>query len=84
MAQWDVYANPTARLRDEIPFLVDLQGDLLSALETRLVAVDGVAVVLLPQESRPISARRLKGKVVSLRSHAHQIASARYAVSGGN
>ena len=38
MAQWDVYANPSARLRDEIPFLVDLQSDLLSALDTRLVA----------------------------------------------
>ena len=38
MAQWDVYPNPSARLRDEIPFLVDLQSDLLSGLESRLVA----------------------------------------------
>ena len=38
VAQWDVYPNPSARLRDEIPFLVDLQSDLLSGLGSRLVA----------------------------------------------
>ena len=38
MAQWDVYPNPGVRQRDEIPFLVDLQSDLLSSLSTRLVA----------------------------------------------
>ena len=104
MAQWDVYANPSGRLRDEIPFLVDLQSDLLSALDTRLVAplaltrvaptalprglcpgftVEGMSVVLLPQESGPISARLLKRKVVSLRAHAHEIVGALDAVIGG-
>ncbi len=38
MAQWDVYANPVARAREEIPYLVVLQGDLLDALPTRWVA----------------------------------------------
>ena len=38
MAQWDVYPNPSPRTRAELPFFVDLQSDLLSALETRLVA----------------------------------------------
>ena len=38
MAQWDVYPNPSARMRGEIPYLVDLQSDLLSGLGTRLVA----------------------------------------------
>jgi toxin CcdB len=38
MAQWDVYANPSARMRDEIPYLVDLQSDLLSGLGSRWVA----------------------------------------------
>jgi len=38
MAQWDVYPNPSTRLREEIPFLVDLQSDLLGGLDTRLVA----------------------------------------------
>ncbi|MEO7338925.1 MAG: CcdB family protein [Caldimonas sp.] len=38
MAQWDVYPNPSTRLRDEIPYLVDLQSNLLSGLGSRLVA----------------------------------------------
>ena len=38
MAQWDVYQNPSPRSRGELPFLVDLQSDLLSELETRFVA----------------------------------------------
>jgi toxin CcdB len=37
MAQWDVYANPSARLRDELPYLVLIQSDLLDALATRFV-----------------------------------------------
>ena len=38
MAQWDVYPNPSARLREEMPYLVDLQSNLLDVLPTRLVA----------------------------------------------
>lgn len=38
MAQWDVYPNPSARSRDDIPYLVDLQSNLLDALPSRLVA----------------------------------------------
>ncbi len=38
MAQFDVYANPSARSRDAVPYLVVLQSDLLSGLATRLVA----------------------------------------------
>ncbi len=38
VAQWDVYPNPSVRSRGELPFFVDLQSDLLSALETRFVA----------------------------------------------
>jgi toxin CcdB len=38
MAQWDVYPNPSARLRDDMPYLVELQSDLLDRLPTRLVA----------------------------------------------
>jgi toxin CcdB len=37
VAQWDVYQNPSARLRDELPYLVQVQSDLLKALTTRLV-----------------------------------------------
>lgn len=38
MAQWDVFVNPSPRMRELIPYLVVLQSDLLSALNTRLVA----------------------------------------------
>lgn len=38
MAQWDVYPNPSASTRGDVPYLVDLQSDLLSGLDTRLVA----------------------------------------------
>jgi toxin CcdB len=104
VAQWDVYRNPSARLREEIPFLVDLQSDLLSGLDTRLVAplartriattalprrlcpaftIDGLPVVLLPQESGAIDARLLKRRVVSLRTQAHEIVDALDAVVSG-
>ncbi len=38
MPQWDVYVNPSARLRDELPYVVMLQSDLLGSLATRWVA----------------------------------------------
>lgn len=37
MAQWDVYRNPIPSSRDEVPFLVDVQSDLLHGVPTRLV-----------------------------------------------
>lgn len=37
MAQFDVYANPSKHQRSDIPWIVDIQSDLLSALPTRLV-----------------------------------------------
>ena len=37
VAQYDVYPNPSARSRDEVPFIVDIQSELLSDLRTRLV-----------------------------------------------
>jgi toxin CcdB len=37
MAQWDVHANPLARSKDDIPYLVVVQSDLLDRLPTRLV-----------------------------------------------
>jgi toxin CcdB len=38
MAQYDVYANPNEVTRDSVPFVVDLQHDLLEAMATRVVA----------------------------------------------
>lgn len=37
MAQFDVYANPNAETREIIPFLLDVQADLLDNLATRVV-----------------------------------------------
>jgi toxin CcdB len=37
MAQWDVYRNPSARSRDEVPYVVDVQSDLLDMVPTRMV-----------------------------------------------
>ncbi len=36
--QFDVYPNPSPRMRDAYPYVVDLQSDVLGALPTRLVA----------------------------------------------
>lgn len=38
MAQWDVYANPSVRTRDAVPYLVDFQSDLLAGIGSRFVA----------------------------------------------
>lgn len=57
MAQWDVHANPIAKAREQIPFLVVLQSDLLDGLPTRLVAPlsrSRVAVAGLPQRLAPL------------------------------
>jgi toxin CcdB len=37
MAQYDVYPNPSPASREVVPFVVDVQSDLLSDLRTRLV-----------------------------------------------
>ena len=38
MAQFDVYPNPEPSQQDKIPFLLDLQCDLLHSLNTTVVA----------------------------------------------
>lgn len=37
MAQFDVYLNPNPETRDGIPFLLDVQAELLDMLATRVV-----------------------------------------------
>lgn len=53
--QYDVYPNPSPRMRDIYPFVVDVQSDLLKALATRMVVP--LAITKLPATSLP---RRLK------------------------
>jgi toxin CcdB len=35
--QFDVYLNPSPKMRDRYPYVVDIQSDLLSGLATRMV-----------------------------------------------
>lgn len=35
--QYDVYDNPSPRMRDVYPYVVDVQSDLISSLATRMV-----------------------------------------------
>lgn len=49
--QYDVYPNPSPRMRDVYPFVVDIQSDLLKALATRMVVP--LAVTALPTSSLP-------------------------------
>jgi toxin CcdB len=56
MAQWDVYENPSARVREEIPYLLDIQSGLLSGLRTRFVvplAAQAVQPAGLPRRLIP-------------------------------
>ena len=55
MAQYDVYANPNARSREQVPFVVDIQSDLLSAMRTRLVMPLTRVAVDLPLPPRRLS-----------------------------
>lgn len=37
MAQFDVYANPNPNTNKEVPYLLNVQADILSSLETRVI-----------------------------------------------
>ncbi len=49
MAQFDVYENPDSAGSEEIPYLLDVQSDLLDALATRVV----VPLVAKPAAGQP-------------------------------
>jgi toxin CcdB len=55
--QFDVYENPSPRMRDEYPFVVDIQSDLLSGLPSRMVvplALSDLSLTELPHRLCPI------------------------------
>jgi toxin CcdB len=57
VAQWDVYANPSARTRADLPYLVVVQSDLLASLSTRFVAPlarSRATVAGLPKSLAPV------------------------------
>jgi toxin CcdB len=54
--QFDVYENPSPRMRDVYPYVVDVQSDLLSSLATRMVvplAITTLAAKDLPRRLCP-------------------------------
>ena len=53
MAQFDVYLNPSSATRKAIPYLLDVQADLLDTLATRVV------VPLVLTEEMGLAAKRL-------------------------
>lgn len=68
--QYDVYANPSPRMRDDYPYVVDVQSDLLSALATRMVAplaVTAIAAANLPRRLCPVFV--VKGQSLMLLPH---------------
>lgn len=67
VAQFDVYLNPSPRSREEIPFVVDIQSDLLADLNARLA----------------IDARLLRRPVASLAGHDGEVRDALDAVLSG-
>ena len=70
MAQWDVYSNPDLRSRAAVPFLLDVQSDLLSELDTRLVVplvVTGVEPKRMPKRLCP--AFNVEGRSLVLMPH---------------
>lgn len=56
MAQFDVYLNPNSSTRQTIPYLLDVQADLLDMLATRVV------VPLVRAETMGLSASKLNPK----------------------
>jgi len=54
MAQFDVYENPNTASRKTIPFLLDVQTDLLDSLATRVV-VPLATVAAIPKPGRHLN-----------------------------
>ena len=54
--QFDVHENPSPRMREQYPFVVDIQSDLLSGLPSRMViplALSGLNKAELPHRLCP-------------------------------
>jgi toxin CcdB len=61
--QYDVYENPSPRMRDQYPYVIDIQSDLLSGLATRLVvplAMTSLTANELPLRLCPVVVVRKK------------------------
>jgi toxin CcdB len=64
MAQFDVYKNPNKETNQTVPYLLDLQADLLDNLATRVV-VPLVAATLMGRAVNHLNPRiKVKGEAV--------------------
>ena len=86
--QFDVFENPSPRMRDVYPYVVDIQSDLLSALATRMVVplaitVNNKPLMLVPFEAAPLDKRLLRSEITSIRDRSHDIIGAMDAVFSG-
>ena len=86
--QFDVFENPSPRMRDVYPYVVDIQSDLLSALATRMVVplaitVNNKPLMLVPFEAAPLDKRLLRSEITSIRDRSHDIIGAMDAVLSG-
>jgi toxin CcdB len=92
VARFDVYRHPDATLRKATPFLLDVQNEYISGLQTRVVLpmrdlnpvldVGGVAVVLDAAAIGAIPLSELKAPVANLRTQADLIVNALDALFG--
>jgi toxin CcdB len=65
--QYDIYPNPSPRMRDTYPYVVDIQSDLLSSLHTRMVmplSITQLAANQVPRKLCPMI--RVKGQKLML------------------
>lgn len=69
MAQFDVYENPNPASRKSIPYLLDVQTDLLDNLATRVV-VPLVTTSAMPNPGRHLNPAFSIGKTVVIMSTA--------------
>ncbi|MGD8208840.1 MAG: CcdB family protein [Desulfobacterales bacterium] len=68
MAQFDVYQNPNKETNQTVPYLLDLQADLLDNLATRVV-VPLVAATLIGRAVKHLNPRfKIKGEAVFMSS----------------
>lgn len=58
MARFDIYPNPGQTRKSDVPYLLDVQSDLLNALDSRVVVplrrVDRFDKVALPRNLAPV------------------------------
>ena len=70
MAQFDVYPNPSPRSKLSMPYVVDVQSNLLSALPSRLVMPLSRVGIDAPMSRRLVKQFTVEGESFFLLAHA--------------